>query len=70
MATESNCATPEELERIQSVARRYCTCGWPNPLRIGKPECDVHALFAVEPTRTRLVLAYRLRARLFNAEFG
>ncbi len=67
--TEPSCATREELERIQVVARRYCTCGWPNPLRVGKPECDVHALFAVEATLIRLVYAYRMRARLLHAEF-
>jgi hypothetical protein len=69
MATEPNSATQEELDRIQIVTSRYCTCGWPNPLRVGKPECDVHTLFAVNQMLTRLVFAYRMRARLLNAEF-
>jgi hypothetical protein len=70
MAEQTDCATPEELERMQRVARRYCTCGWLNPLRVGKPECDAHHQLAVQPTFNRMIYAYRLRAKLVHSEFA
>jgi len=55
---------------MQRVARRYCTCGWPNPLRVGKPECDAHSQLAVQPTLSRMIYAYRMRAKLVHSEFA
>jgi hypothetical protein len=62
--------TQAERERLGNVADRYCTCGWLSPLRAGKPECDVHALFDDQRAVSLLLHAYRLRARLLQAEWG
>jgi hypothetical protein len=70
MSGEANCGTQDELERLRVVASRYCTCGWVNPLRVGKPECNAHALFTDQLALSRLVYTYRMRSRLLNAEFG
>jgi hypothetical protein len=70
MSEDTSCATPDELERLQAVARRYCTCGWVSPLRVGKPECDAHALMANQAALSWLLHAYRMRARWVEAEFA
>jgi hypothetical protein len=70
MNCEAYGATQEEWERLQAMASRYCTCGWPNPLRVGKPECNAHALLADRPALTDLLSVYRRRARLLVQEFG
>jgi hypothetical protein len=64
------CGTQAEQERLDKVAERYCTCGWLSPLRAGKPECDVHALFDDQRAVALLLRAYRMRARLVDAEWG
>jgi hypothetical protein len=64
------CGTREELERLDMVARRYCTCGWPSPFRVGKPECDIHALLADQRALSLLLDVYRRRASLLQAELG
>jgi hypothetical protein len=69
-ADSSWCGTQAERERLGKVADRYCTCGWLSPLRAGKPECAVHALFDDQRAVSLLLHARRMRARLVHAEWG
>ena len=70
MNWDAGCATADERDRLQIMAKRYCTCGWVSPLRVGKPECYAHALLEDQLAVSRLLIGYRQRARLVEAEFA
>jgi hypothetical protein len=70
MASDSSSATLAEMERVQAVVERYCSCGWLSPFRVGKPDCDAHALFGKQLTLSRLINGFRMRSRLLQEEFG